>query len=164
MQASVSKRRPGGLISLVVLALGLALIGVAGTKPAAAAGSAVGFTSFSAWISSANIWTYTNPNRLDVRGYASYRDYDCSPSYQCDRNVLAVFELRRGYSNYSPLVTRAYDQTGQYSSTVDASFQIPSCRLIDRFRSQPYTIVMTAAAPDGRQKTSSRTVYQRSCR
>jgi hypothetical protein len=137
---------------------------VAVTTSLIVAGSASAFVSFSAYISSANVWTYTTPNRLDVRGYASYRDSDCTPSYQCDRNVLVEFELRRGYSSYSPLMTRAYDETGQYGSSVRASFRLPSCRFIARYRSQAFTIVMTAVAPDGTEKTSRRTVYQRSCR
>jgi hypothetical protein len=99
-----------------------------------------------------------------VNAYASYRDYGCSPSYRCDRNVLVEFELRRGYSSYSPLIARSYGQPGQYGSSAGASFQLPSCRFLERYRSQPYTIVMTAAAPNGQEKTSSRTVYQRSCR
>jgi hypothetical protein len=101
---------------------------------------------------------------FDVNAYASYRDYGCIPSYQCDRNVLVEFELRRGYSSYSPLMGRTYGQTGQYGSSARASFQLPSCRFLERFRSQTYTIVMTAVAPNGQEKTSSRTVYQRSCR
>jgi hypothetical protein len=129
-----------------------------------AASPAAAYTSFNAWISSANVWTYTNPNRLDVRGYASYRDYDCTPSYQCDRNVVVEFELRRGYSSYSPLMARAYDETGQYGSSAEASFRLPHCRFIARYRSQAFTIVMTAISPDGQEKTSRRTVYQRSCR
>jgi hypothetical protein len=59
---------------------------------------------------------------------------------------------------------RTYAETGQYGSSAKGSFQLPSCRFIERYRSQPYTIVMTAVAPDGQEKTSSRTVYQRSCR
>jgi hypothetical protein len=129
-----------------------------------AAAPASAYASFTSWVTSANVWSYTTPNRLDVRGYASYRDYDCTPSYQCDRNVMVEFELRRGYSSYSPLVARDYDETGQYGSSVDARFQLPSCRFIQRYGSQAYTIVMTAVAPDGREKTSTRTVYQRSCR
>ena len=99
-----------------------------------------------------------------MNAYASYRDYGCSPSYQCDRNVLFKFELRRGYSSYSPLMARTYGQTGQYGSSARASFQVPSCRFLEPYRSQAYTIVMTAIAPNGQETTSSRTVYQRSCR
>jgi hypothetical protein len=36
--------------------------------------------------------------------------------------------------------------------------------MIERYRSQTYTVVMTAVAPDGQEKRSNRTVYQRSCR
>ena len=129
---------------------------------AAAASAAPFYTSFSAWVSSATAWTYTN--RLDVRGYASYRDWDCTPSYQCDRNVQVEFELRRGFTAYGPLMARSYDETGQYGSSVETSFRLPSCRAIPRYRSQTYTVVMTAYAPDGDEKTSTRTVYQRSCR
>jgi hypothetical protein len=128
----------------------------------AGAGTASAYVSFSAWVSSANVWTYSN--KLDVRGYASHRDSDCTPSYQCDRNVLVEFELRRGYGAYSPLMARDYDETGQYGSSVQASFALPSCRFITRYRSQTYTIVMTAVAPDGQEKRSTRTVYQQSCR
>jgi hypothetical protein len=50
----------------------------------ALSGVADAYTSFTAYISSANVWTYSSPNKLDVRVHASYRDYDCTPSYDCD--------------------------------------------------------------------------------
>jgi len=163
MHMSARRHDPSRLVSFLALIVALALIGLGGPKAAADAGSAGSYASFSAWISSANIWTYTTPNRLDVNAYASYRDYGCSPSYQCARNVHVTFELRRGYSSYSPLMQRAYVQTGQYSPSVRTSFPLPSCKFVGRYGSQAYTIVMTAAAPNGQQRTSSRTVYQRSC-
>jgi hypothetical protein len=145
----------------IVLA-GLAAAVVAGLLGASASQAAPAYASFSAWVSSATVWTYSN--RLDVRGYASYSDYDCTPSYDCDRNVMVEFELRRGFSTYSPLMARAYDESGQYGTSVRASFQLPHCRMIERYRSQTYTVVMTAVAPDGQEKRSTRAVYQRSCR
>jgi hypothetical protein len=128
------------------------------------AAPAAAYTSFSAYISGANVWTYSSPSKLDVSVYASYRDSDCTSSYYCDRNVLVELELRRGYSSYGPVMARLYDETGQYRSSVRGSFRLPSCRFIPRYRSQSYTVTMTAAAPDGREKTSRRTVTQRSCR
>jgi hypothetical protein len=61
-------------------------------------------------------------------------------------------------------MARDYDETGQYGSSVQASFALPSCRFIPRYRSQTYTIVMTAEAPNGQEKQNTRTVYQQSCR
>jgi hypothetical protein len=130
----------------------------------ALSGVADAYTSFTAYISSANVWTYSSPNKLDVRVHASYRDYDCTPSYDCDRNVLVEVELRRGYTSYGPVMARLYGETGQYSSSVSGSFRLPSCRFIPRYRSQSYTVTLTAVAPDGQEKTSRRTVTQRSCR
>jgi hypothetical protein len=129
-----------------------------------AAAPASAYASFTSWVTSTNIWSHTTPNRLDVRGYASYRDYDCTPSYDCDRNVLVELELRRGYSSYGPVMARLYGETGQYGSYVRGSFRLPSCRFIPRYRSQSYTVTLTAVAPDGQEKTSRRTVTQRSCR
>jgi hypothetical protein len=143
--------RPGVALALCACALALS-------------STASAYTSFTAYISSTTVWTYSTPNRLDMRVSASYRDYDCSPSYECDRNVLVELELRRGYSSYGPVMARTYGETGQYGSTVRGSFRIPSCRFIPRYHTQNYTVTMTAVAPDGREKTSRRTVYQRSCR
>jgi hypothetical protein len=33
-------------------------------------------------------------------------------------------ELRRGFSAYSPLMARAYDEIGQYGTSVRASFRL----------------------------------------
>jgi hypothetical protein len=98
-----------------------------------------------------------------VRASASYRDYDCTPTYSCDRNVLAEISLHRGYSMYGPIMARTYDETGQYGSSLTAEFRIPPCRFIPRYRSQAYTVVVNAVAPDGQQKRTWRTVYVRSC-
>jgi hypothetical protein len=92
------------------------LLATAGLLALAFCGAASAYTSFTAYISSANVWTYGSPNKLDVTGYASYRDYDCTPSYDCDRNVLVELELRRGYSSYGPVMARLYGETGQYGS------------------------------------------------
>ncbi len=145
-------------------AAALLAVVIVGLFGASASQAAPAYGSFTAWVSSATVSTYSNPNRLDVRGYASYRDYDCMPSNDCDRNVMVEFELRRGFSAYSPLMARAYAETGQYGTSVQASFRLPHCRAIARYGSQTYTVVMTAFAPDGQEKRSTRTVYQRSCR
>jgi hypothetical protein len=130
----------------------------------ALSGVAAAYTSFTAYVGSAYVWTYSSTNKLDVSVYASYRDNDCTPSYECDRNVLVELELRRGYSSYGPVMARLYGETGQYGSSVRGSFRLPHCRFIPRYRSQSYTVTLTAVAPDGQEKTSRRTVTQRSCR
>src|SRR5262245_18930861 len=83
------------------------------------------YTSFSAYITSAYFWNYSNT--LDVRASAYYRDSDCTPSYECDRDVVVEFKLVRGYSSYGPVVARTVSETGQYGSTLKASFRLPSC-------------------------------------
>jgi hypothetical protein len=127
----------------------------------AVTGAASAYTSFSLYVSSAYIWSYSNT--LEVRASASYQDYDCSPSYQCDRNVMVEFVVHRGYGTYSPVVGRAYDQTGQYGSSATARFRMPNCRYLKKYSSQPYTVEVNAAAPDGSEKQTTRTVYLRSC-
>ncbi|HXH34484.1 MAG TPA: hypothetical protein VNJ54_08750 [Plantibacter sp.] len=125
------------------------------------AGTASAFTSFYVSISSAYIYSYSDT--LDVSVSASYRDYDCTPSYSCDRNVLVEVVLHRGYGSYSPVVARKIGETGQYGSSVRASFKLPNCRFIPKYRSQPYTVEVNAVAPDGDEKSSSRMVSLRSC-
>jgi hypothetical protein len=141
---------PKKLVLIAVVAIGLM-----------APGAALAYTSFNASISSTYYWRYSNT--IDVTGYASFRDYDCQPSYACDWNVMAEFTLRRGYSSYGPIVGRAYAQTGQYGSSLRATFRVPSCRYIPRYQSVTYTVVMDAVAPNGQERQSSRTVFVRSC-
>jgi len=133
---------------------------IAAVGAAALAGTASAYASF--YVSaSANVWSYSNT--LDVNTFARYSDYSCTPSYLCDRNVLVEVVLHRGYSKYSPIVGRQYGQTGQYGSSVRNSFRLPNCRYIPRFHSQPYTVEVNAVAPDGTERSTTRTVTQFSC-
>lgn len=50
-----------------------------------------------------------------------------------------------------------------YGSSVSASFKLPNCRYIPKYRSQPYTVEVNAVAPDGTEKSTSRMVSLRSC-
>jgi hypothetical protein len=110
---------------------------------------------------SASVLSYSGS--LQVRGYASYRDYSCSPSYTCDRNVMVKFIVHRGYSTYSPIVGTAYAQTGQYGTSVSSTFKLPSCRVLPRYQSITYTIEMFAVAPNGQQRAAQTSAYLRSC-
>jgi hypothetical protein len=139
----------------------LVLAAIVTAAACALAPAASAYTSFSVYITSAYAYSYSNT--LSVRASAYYRDSDCTPSYSCDRNVLAEFTLHRGFSRYSPIMARAYDETGQYGLSLSAEFRLPSCRYIARYKSQTYTVVVNAVAPDGEERTSSRTVYVRSC-
>ena len=42
------------------------------------------------------------------------------------------------------------------------AFKIP-CQVIPPGRSKTYTVVVEAVAPDGQEKTATRTIYVRSC-
>lgn len=140
----------------ILAALVLLVVGAVG------ASAAYAYTSFYVSVSSAYYYSYKST--IDVRGSASFRDYDCTPSYQCDRDVVGEFKLVRGYSAYGPVIARAYDETGQYGSTLKASFRVQSCRYIAKYKSATYTVVLTAEAPNGDEKKATRTVYVRSCR
>jgi hypothetical protein len=140
----------------------LVLLGIAVSVTLVMATAAGAYVSFSAYISSASYTSYNNT--ISVSAYASFRDYDCTPSYQCDRNVIGEFTLRQGYSSYGRIVARVDAETGQYGSYMRVRFRIPSCRFIPRYKTRYYTVTMEAAAPNGDEKTSRRTVYVRSCR
>jgi hypothetical protein len=118
------------------------------------------YTSFYTSVS-AYVLSYTGT--LQVNGYASYRDYNCSYSYSCDRNVMVRFTVYRGYSTYGVIVARTYGQTGRYGSSVSSSFRIPTCRMVPRYQTVTYTIEMVAVAPNGQQRTSTTSAYLRSC-
>lgn len=148
------------LLAAFALTLGVS-VGSAIDLPIAAGPQASQFVSFSVSVSA---YTLSYSNTLQIRGYASYRDYDCSPSYNCDRNVMVEFTVYRGYSTYSPIVGRAYGETGQYGSSVSANLRLPSCRFVPKYQSITYTIEMDAVAPDGSEKTARTYAYLRSCR
>ena len=120
-------------------------------------------SNYTSFYPSVSAYVLSYSGTLQVRGSASYRDYNCSPSYTCDRNVMVKFTVYRGYSTYSPIVGRAYGQTGQYGSTVSSTFRLPSCQVIPRYQSITYTIEMLAVAPNGQQKTARTYAYLRSC-
>ena len=100
---------------------------------------------------------------ISVSTYASFRDYQCYPSYQCDQNVIVQLELRNGFGSFGRLVGRTTGQTGQYGSSVRATFRVPACRYIPKGRSVTYTVLMRAVAPNGDVKTDQTYVYARSC-
>ena len=120
--------------------------------------------SFTSFTLSAYSTIYTYNSTLQTSAYASFHDYDCSPSYQCDSNVLVEFTLHRGFGSYAPIAGRVQGETGQYGSSVRATFRLPSCRLIPRFQSVTYTVEVVAAAPNGDERTTNSYVYLRSCR
>jgi hypothetical protein len=138
------------------LVLAVALFGVFAAVPVAQA-----FTSFFVSVS-ATTWSYNST--LQATAYASFHDYDCSPSYSCDHNVIVEFTLHRGFGSYAPIVGRLQGETGQYGSTVRATFRLPSCRLLPKYQSVTYTVEVVAAAPDGQEKTATTYAYLRSCR
>lgn len=123
---------------------------------------AAGIPHWGDWISTAFYYSYSGT--ISVSGYGSFRDSDCEPSYDCDRNVYAEFELRSGFGSFGRLVARAAAQTGQYGTNMTVNFRVPSCRYIPRFQTVTYTILMAAVAPNGVVKTSQRYVTARSCR
>jgi len=131
-------------------------------RPLADRPASSAFTSFFAYLTSTLYFSYSGS--ISVGGYASYRDYDCEPTYNCDRNVDVEFELRRGYGTYGLLIGRRYASTGQYGSSVYTSFRVPTCKQLQTGTTAVVTVVMTALAPDGEEKTSYRPVYLRSCR
>jgi hypothetical protein len=130
----------------------------------AAANGAGAQTGYESFFVSVNAYVLGYSGVMQVSGFASYRDSDCSPSYSCDRNVLVEFTIYRGLSTYSPVVSRAYDETGQYGSSVRASFRLPSCRLIPKYKSITYTVAMLAVSPNGTEKRATSYAYHRSCR
>ena len=140
----------------------VAAFGAPASSSSAATPASSSYVSFSAWISSPFYSSYSGS--ISVSGYASFRDTDCYPSYQCDRDVFAEFELRRGYGSFAPLVGRASDTTGQYGSSLRASFRVPACRSIPKYKTVTYTLLMEAVAPNGDTKTDRRYIYARSCR
>ena len=142
------------LFALVAVAM-LAFAG-----PAAAGTAASAYTSFTLTASTI-LWSHSNT--LDVRAYSSYRDFDCSPSYRCDRNVMVEFVLHRGIGTYSPIMARSYGETGQYGSSATARFKMPSCKYLRKYTSQTYTVEVNAVAPDGSERQATRYVYLRSC-
>src|SRR5262245_53807531 len=103
------------------------LAAVAAVGAAAFAGSASAYASFYV-TARTNVCGYSST--LDVTTYARYSDYNCTPSYSCDKNVLVEVVLHRGHSTYSPIVGRQYGQTGQYGSSVRTSFRLPNCRYL----------------------------------
>jgi hypothetical protein len=150
------------LVIATLAALLLAASAGASTAQAAPSSATMG-TSYATFYASVSAYVLSYSGSLQLHGYANYRDYSCSPSYSCDRNVMVQFRVHRGYSIYSPIVGRAYAQTGQYGSSASATVGVPSCRMIPRYQSITYTIEMPAVAPNGQQKTAQTYAYLRSC-
>ena len=117
---------------------------LATAAPASAHSESQSFTSFHASVSA---YSLSSIGQISVNGYASFRDYDCSPSYACDRSVFASFTVHRGLSRYSPRVASWTDETGQYGTSLRQTVRVPRCSVIPRYRSITYTIYMRAIAP-----------------
>jgi hypothetical protein len=155
-----ARRVCGTAVLLAAIAL-LASLPAGAKRTTTATPAAPNFTSF---LLSASSFVYSYNSTLQSTAFASFHDYDCSPSYQCDRNVLVEFTLHRGFGTFAPIAGRQQGETGQYGSSVRATFRLPSCRLIPRFRSVTYTVEVVADAPNGDEKTTTNYVYLRSCR
>jgi hypothetical protein len=147
---------------LVLLPLLCLSVGVGGAQAAQSGGERQAYPSFYARVSSALYFAYSGS--ISVSSYASFRDYQCYPSYDCDQNVVVQLELRNGFGSYGRLVGRTTGETGQYGSSVHATFRVPACRYIPKGRSVTYTVQMRAVAPNGDVKTARSYVYARSCR
>lgn len=156
------KIRLAALLAVSMLAVCGASASASASGSSAATPTSSSYYSFSARISSALYFSYSGS--ISVSGYASVLDTDCYPYYQCDRDVFAEFELRRGFGSFAPLVGRASDETGQYGSSLRASFRVPACRSIPKYKTVTYTLLMEAVAPNGATKTDRRYIYARSCR
>jgi hypothetical protein len=158
MKALVSGRRLATLCVLALVSLG---VGVGAGQAAPSSGQRQAYPSFFASISTAFYYSYSGS--ISVSTHASFRDYQCYPSYDCDQNVIVQLELRNGFGSFGRLVGRTTGQTGQYGSSVYATFRVPTCRYIPRGRSVTYTVLMRAVAPNGDIRTDQRYVYARSC-
>jgi hypothetical protein len=142
-------------IAISLVAFAIPNVGLAGVP------AAQSFTSF-ALSAYSTIYSYNSTLQATANAYS--HDYDCTQSYQCDRNVLVEFTLHRGFGSYAPIVGRLDGETGQYGSSVRATFRLPSCRLIPRFQSVTYTVEVVAAAPNRDEKTTNSYAYLRSCK
>jgi hypothetical protein len=149
------------LATLCVLAAVLLGLGVGAADAASSKLERQAYPSFYARVSSALYFSYSGS--ISVSGYASFRDYQCYPSYDCDQNVIVQLELRNGFGSFGRLVGRMTGQTGQYGTSVHATFRVPACRYIPRGRSVTYTVLMRAVAPNGDVRTGQSYVYARSC-
>jgi hypothetical protein len=136
------------------------LVSVAAAVAAITAASASAYPIFSLSVSAYGL-SYTGT--ISASAYASYSDYSCTPSYACDRNVIVQFRLYRGFGAYGPLVGTSSGQTGQYGSSVRATFTVPPCRFIPRYSRVSYTVAALGVAPNGQQKTSTSYVSISSC-
>ena len=148
---------------LLLLAGSLAVVLASLLATAAPASAQPGNPAFSSFYTSVSAYPLSSLGQINVNGYASFRDYDCTPSYACDRNVLASFTVHRGLSRYSPRVASWTDQTGQYGTSMRHTFRVPRCGVIPRYQSVTYTIYMQAVAPNGQERSAQTYVYLRSC-
>ena len=151
-------RRMATLCLLMAVCLG---IGVGAAYGAPSKTEKQAYPSFSARVGTPLYLSYSGS--IMVTSSASFRDYQCYPSYQCDQNVIVQLELRNGFGSYGRLVGRTTGQTGQYGSSVYSTFRVPACRYIPRGRSVTYTVLMRAVAPNGQVKTDQSYVHARSC-
>jgi hypothetical protein len=147
-----------GVRMLRILIITASLAGSLTLAPMASA-----YESFDARISYISVLRYTGS--ITVNASARYYNSDCSPSYACDRNVRALFEVREGFSPYGRLVlSELYDETGQYLSSLRVSFRAARCTTLPRLYSKTYTVVMTAVSPTGEEKTDWKSFTIHSCR
>src|SRR5262245_27002793 len=133
------------------------ICGLVAASPAAARHQ---YTSFSASVTAAPL---SSLGRISVVAFASYHDWDCV-DYSCDRNVLAHFELHRGFGPYGPLITQGDAVFGAYSSSKYFTFSVVPCRLLPKYQSITYTVTMDAVAPDGEERSGQAYATIRSCR
>jgi len=128
------------------------------------AGAASAQTSFYVYLTSASIPSYTNT--LQAHAWAYYRNSECTQNDPCDSSVVVQFTLRRGYRTVGSVMLHTTDRAaqGQYGSNLNASFELPDCRLMKKNASRAFTVETDAVAPDGPRRHSTRTVYQRSCK
>ena len=148
---------------LLLLAGSLAVVLASLLATATPASAQPGHQAFGSFYTSVSAYSLGSLGQINVNGYASFRDYDCTPSYGCDRNVFASFTVYRGLSRYSPRVASWTGATGQYGSSMRHTFRVPRCGVIPRYRSVTYTIYMQAVAPNGQERSAQTYVYVRSC-
>ena len=114
-----------GLATLCLLVAVCLSLGVGAAYAAPSSAERQAYPSFFAHISNAFYFSYSGS--ISVSSYASFRDYQCYPSYDCGHNVIVQLELRNGFGSFGRLVGRATGQTGQYGSSVSATFRVPAC-------------------------------------
>jgi hypothetical protein len=120
MKALVSGRRLATLCVLALVSLG---VGVGAGQAAPSSGQRQAYPSFFASISTAFYYSYSGS--ISVSTHASFRDYQCYPSYDCDQNVIVQLELRNGLG---PSAVLSDARPGRRDSTAQACTRPSACR------------------------------------